>query len=153
MTTRAKVLLLATPDAGSLSEVVLIDEPCNKGIVSDNARVRMFNASFNAAGYDVYLTAPGVDLATVQPTFAAVGYKQAVPASGADKAELEGGAYSLRITASGRTRPDDNRPGRAAQIDIRARTPSVSMSLPRPRITISPRSISRYWSASSAAKS
>ena len=96
-----KYTLVAVPDAGSLTEVVLIDDPYNKGIVSDNARVRVFNASFNAAGYDVYLTAPGVDLATVQPTFAAVGYKQSTPASGADSAELEGGAYSLRITSGG----------------------------------------------------
>ena len=41
----------------------------------------------------------------------------------------------------------------AAQIDIRCRTPSASMALPSPRCTISPRSITRYWSASSAAKS
>jgi osmoprotectant transport system permease protein len=39
------------------------------------------------------------------------------------------------------------------QIDMRCRTPSASMSAPRPRCTISPRSITRYWSASSAAKS
>ncbi len=39
------------------------------------------------------------------------------------------------------------------QIDMRARTPSLSMSLPPPRCTIAPRSITRYWSASSAAKS
>ena len=39
------------------------------------------------------------------------------------------------------------------QIAISCRTPSASMSLPRPRWMISPRSITRYWSASSAAKS
>jgi hypothetical protein len=96
-----KYTLVAVPDAGSLTEVVMIDDPYNKGIVSDNARVRLFNAAFNASGVDVYLTAPGVDLATVQPTFAAVGYKQAAPASGSDSTELEGGAYSLRITEGG----------------------------------------------------
>ena len=40
-----------------------------------------------------------------------------------------------------------------AQIDISARTPLASISLPRPRAMTSPRSITRYWSASSAAKS
>ena len=39
------------------------------------------------------------------------------------------------------------------QIASRARTPSAGMSLPRPCITTSPRSITRYWSASSSAKS
>jgi len=39
------------------------------------------------------------------------------------------------------------------QIDILCRTPSAAMSRPRPRWTTSPRSITRYWSAMSAAKS
>ena len=37
----------------------------------------------------------------MQPTFAAVGYQQSAPASGSDSIELEGGAYSLRITTGG----------------------------------------------------
>ncbi len=50
----------------------------------------------------------------------------------------------LPLAATGRGLP---------QIDMRWRTPSACMSLPRPRITTSPRSITRYWSASSSAKS
>ena len=96
-----KFTLVAVPNAGSVTEVALIVDPYNKGIVSDNARVRVFNASFNASAVDVYLTAPAVNIATVVPTFAAVGYKQAVPSSGADSIEVEGGAYSLRITTAG----------------------------------------------------
>lgn len=96
-----KYTLLAVPNAGSLTEVALIDDPYNKNIVSDNARVRMFNGAFNASSIDVYLTAPGVDLATVAPRFSAVGYKQAAPVSGANSSELEGGAYSLRLTTAG----------------------------------------------------
>lgn len=96
-----KYTLVAVPDAGSLTEAVLIDDPYNKGIVSDNARVRLFNASFNAAALDVYLSAPNADLATLTPTFAAVGYKVAVPASGQDSRELEGGSYQLRLTTAG----------------------------------------------------
>ena len=42
---------------------------------------------------------------------------------------------------------------RCVQMLIFWRTPSTSMSTPRPRWTTSPRSITRYWSASSAAKS
>lgn len=96
-----KYTILAVPNAGSVTEAVLIDDPYNKGIVSDNARVRMFNASFNAASLDAYLTAPNVDLAGVQPTFAAVDYKEAVPESGQDSSELEGGDYQLRLTTAG----------------------------------------------------
>jgi len=96
-----KYTLVAVPGSGTLTDVVMIDDPYNKGIVSDNARVRMFNASFNATAVDAYLTAPGTDLAAVQPTFAAVGYKQAKPVSGEDSSELEGGNYQLRLTVAG----------------------------------------------------
>jgi hypothetical protein len=96
-----KFTLVAVPNAGSVTEAVLIVDPYNKGITSDNARVRMFNASFNADNVDVYLTAPTADIATLAPNFAAVGYKQAVPASGADSLEVEGGAYRIRMTTAG----------------------------------------------------
>lgn len=97
-----KYSFMAVPNAGSVTELVLIDDPFNKGLVSDNARVRVFNAAFNAASVDVYLTSPSVtDLSTVTPTFPAVGYKQALPASGADSTELEGGSYTLRLTTAG----------------------------------------------------
>ncbi len=96
-----KFTLVAVPNSGSVTEVALIVDPYSKGITSDNARVRMFNASFNANSVDVYLTAPTADIATLAPTFSAVGYKQAVPASGADSLEVEGGAYRLRMTTAG----------------------------------------------------
>jgi hypothetical protein len=96
-----KYTLVAVPDAGSLTEVVLIADPYNKGLTSDKARVRTFNASFNAADLDVYITAPGADLAAASPTFSAVGYKQAQPASGSDSIELNGGSYQLRLTTAG----------------------------------------------------
>lgn len=96
-----KYTLIAVPDAGSVTELVLIDDPYNKGIASDNARVRVFNAAFNAANLDVYLTAPGADLATTTPNFAAVGYKKALPVNGADSIQLEGGTYQLRMTPAG----------------------------------------------------
>jgi hypothetical protein len=96
-----KYTLVAVPDAGSLTEVVLIGDPYNKGLTSDKARVRMFNASFNATSLDVYITAPNADLAAASPTFSAVGFKQAQPGSGSDSIELNGGSYQLRLTAAG----------------------------------------------------
>ncbi len=55
----------------------------------------------------------------------------------------------------------DNLEARVAALEARSqahtasscRTPSLSMSAPAPRRTISPRSITRYWSASDLAKS
>ncbi len=96
-----KFTLVAVPDAGSVTTVQLIVDPYNKGITSDNARVRMYNASFNSTPIDVYLTATTTDINTVPPTFAAVGYKQASPASGADSFEVEGGNYRIRMTTAG----------------------------------------------------
>ena len=96
-----KYTLIAVPDAGSLTEVVLITDPFRKGLTSDKARLRAFNAAFNAANLDVYLTAPGADIATATPTFAAVGYKDAMPASGEDSIEVSGDTYQLRLTEAG----------------------------------------------------
>lgn len=94
--------LVAVPSSSSLTEVALIDDPYNKSVASDNARVRVFNASFNAGGLDVYLSpTTTTDIGNVAPTFAAVSFKTANPASGQDSVQLEGGAYRLRITPAG----------------------------------------------------
>jgi hypothetical protein len=92
--------LIAVPD-GSLTDVVLIADPYNKSIASNDARVRVFNAAANTAGVDVYITAPVVNIASVAPNLAGAGYKQAVPASRADSIDLEGGNYTLRLTTAG----------------------------------------------------
>jgi hypothetical protein len=96
-----KYTLIAVPDANSLTDVVLIDDPYDKGVTSDNARLRVFNAAFNAADLDVYFTEPGVDIATATPSFASLDYKAAQPVSGDDSIETEGSTYRLRITTAG----------------------------------------------------
>jgi len=96
-----KYTLVAVPDAGSLTDVVVIDDPFGRGLTTDNARLRVFNAAFNTTVVDVYLTAPGVNLASVQPTLPGAGFKQAVPASGTNSVDVEGGDYVLRLTSSG----------------------------------------------------
>ncbi|WP_148714652.1 DUF4397 domain-containing protein [Chitinolyticbacter meiyuanensis] len=85
----------------NVTDVLLIEDPYNKELTSNDARVRVANAAFNAQNIDVYLTEPTVDINTVTPSFAAVGYKTANPASGNDSQSLEGGDYLLRITAAG----------------------------------------------------
>lgn len=96
-----KYTLIAVPDAGSMTDVTMIADPFNKSLVSDDARVRVFNAAFNAANIDVYLNPPNVNIANAGPNFPSVNYKQAVPASGADSIDIEGGTYVLRVTAAG----------------------------------------------------
>ena len=95
-----KYTLLALPSTSG-AELLAVDDPYNKSVASDNARVRVVNASPNAQAFDVYLTAPGADLTTLSPRVTNVGYKQALPASGADSVEVEGGEYVLRLTPTG----------------------------------------------------
>ncbi|UIF91248.1 DUF4397 domain-containing protein [Cupriavidus sp. UYPR2.512] len=96
-----KYTVVALPGA-TAAETLTIDDPFEKGLLSTKARVRSLNASFNAQNVDIYLTMPAIDLNSVGPTFASVGYKQAVPASGADSIDVDGNTtYRLRITTAG----------------------------------------------------
>jgi hypothetical protein len=95
-----KYTVVALPGA-TAAETLTIDDPFEKGLLSNKARVRSLNASFNAQNIDVYITVPAVDLNSVAPTFGAVAYKQASPASGADSRDFDGGTYRLRITTAG----------------------------------------------------
>jgi hypothetical protein len=92
--------LIAVPGAGSATGLVLIADPYNKSVVSDDARVRVFHAAANTAGVDLYITAPAANIANVSPNLSA-NYQQAAPASGADSIDLEAGSYTLRLTAAG----------------------------------------------------
>jgi len=96
-----KFTLITVPNAGSVTEVAMISDPYNKSVTSDDARVRVFNAAFNSVNFDVYITPAATNITTVGPTLANAGYKQPVPASGADSIDLEGGDYVLRLTMPG----------------------------------------------------
>jgi len=93
--------VVAVPGTSTDTSVGLIVDPYNKSLTSNDARVRLFNASFNAANVDVYLAAPGTDIATVGPRVGAVGYRSAGPASGNDSIDLPAGNYQLSITTAG----------------------------------------------------
>ena len=95
-----KYTLLALPTAEG-AELLAIEDPYNKSLTSNDARLRVINASVNAQPFDVYVTAANVDLATLSPQIINVGYKQAAPASGADSVKVEGGSYVLRLTPAG----------------------------------------------------
>lgn len=86
---------------GSATSLALIDDPYNKSILSDKARVRTFNASYNAPNVDVYVTAPNADLTNVGPTMGGAAYGAASPASAQDSIYIDGGTYQVRVTTAG----------------------------------------------------
>lgn len=92
---------LTAPDIG------LIDDPFDKGLLSNSARLRGFNASANATNLDLYLVpAAGTNnITNVSPTMAGVSFKNAVPASGQDSIYVSGGQYVLIATAAGSKTP------------------------------------------------
>jgi hypothetical protein len=90
---------LLAPDIG------LIDDPFDKGLLSNSARVRAFNASANASNLDLYLVAPGTNISTVSPTMAGVSFKNAVPPSGQDSIYVNGGTYVMIATNAGSKTP------------------------------------------------
>lgn len=95
-----KYTLVALP-AASGAQLLVIDDPYNKSLISDVARLRVLNAAVNAQTFDVYLTASGADLSVATPNLTAVAYKQVAPDSGSESLEVNGDTYRLRITPEG----------------------------------------------------
>ena len=87
------------------ADIGLIDDPFDKGLLSNSARVRAFNATVNAQNLDVYLVPPGTDIAGASPTLAGVAFKNAVPPSGQDSVYLNGGTYVAIVTQAGSKTP------------------------------------------------
>jgi len=93
--------VLALPGAAA-PDIGLIDDPFDKGLLSNDARVRGFNASANAANLDLYLVqSSSTDITKVSPTMAGVSFKNAVPPSGQDSIYVSGGQYVVIATAAG----------------------------------------------------
>jgi hypothetical protein len=86
-------------------DIGLIDDPFDKGLLSNSARVRAFNATVNAQNLDVYIVPQGTDISGVSPTMSSVGFKNAVPASGQDSIYLNGGTYMAIVTTAGSKTP------------------------------------------------
>jgi hypothetical protein len=95
-----KYTLVALPTTSGV-ELLSIRDPYNKSLTSNDTRVRVLHAVPGAAAVDVYLTAPGVSLTTVSPSFASITYRQAAPASGGDSIEIAPSTYQVRLTESG----------------------------------------------------
>jgi hypothetical protein len=87
--------------------LTVIDDPFDKGLLNNQARLRVFNASFNAnagGAIDVYVIATSSsspDITSLTPTMANVAYNAAVPASGSDSTYVDGGTYVVVVTHAG----------------------------------------------------
>jgi hypothetical protein len=95
------ILAVSDPDPGDT--LFVIRDPYRKSLDSDDARLRVANASINVDEIDVYLNAPGTDISptSVTPLLGGIDYRSAGPGSGSDSEELEAGDYQLTITAAG----------------------------------------------------
>ncbi|MBP0594248.1 DUF4397 domain-containing protein [Paraburkholderia sp. LEh10] len=97
--------VIAVPGA-TAPDIGLIDDPFDKGLLSNSARVRAFNASANANNLDLYLVpASNTNITTISPTMAGVSFRNAVPASGLDSIYVSGGTYVLIATTPGSKTP------------------------------------------------
>jgi len=96
-----KYTIVALPGSSTDSSIYLIVDPYNKPLTSESTRIRVLNASFNAADIDLYLNAPGASIGAANPLIAATAYKTSGPASGSDSMDVPGGTYQLTITAAG----------------------------------------------------
>ena len=79
---------------------MLFRSPFDKGLLSNSARVRAFNATVNAQNVDIYIVPQGTNIAAVGPTLSAVSFKNAVPPSGQDSVYMDGGTYVLIATTA-----------------------------------------------------
>ncbi len=86
--------------------ISVIDDPYAKGLLSDKARVRGFNASPNAQNVDVYVVPAGkTDISAISPTMPGLAYQGAVPASGQDSIYIEGASVQVVVTSTGSKTP------------------------------------------------
>ena len=96
-----KYTVVALATSATSAGTYVIDDPYNKPLGSDSTHLRLMNASYNAANVDIYMNAPGTDIATVAPLIAATAFNTSGPVSGSDSVDIPGGTYQVTITAAG----------------------------------------------------
>ena len=84
-----------------MTDLIVIDDPYDKGLTTDRARVRTLHAAPATGAVDVYLIQPAQDFSAATPTYTGLGYKATLPASGDDSTEVPGGTFRLVLTAAG----------------------------------------------------
>jgi len=95
--------IVALPASSTDTSTYLIVDPYNKPLGSSSTRLRVMNASFNAADIDLYMTGVGADISgsTVMPLIAATAYKTSGPTTGNDSVDIPGGTWQVTITGAG----------------------------------------------------
>jgi hypothetical protein len=96
----ARYTVVALPSATGLTPL-LIKDPYDKSLTSNDARFRVVNAATNAPAIDVYLTTPTGDVTTLTPTFPNVQFGQALPPTAGDSLYFAGGSYRVQATTAG----------------------------------------------------
>jgi hypothetical protein len=88
--------IIASGLVESIQPLVLTDD--NSAPASGNVRVRAIHGAPSAPAVDIYVTAPGVDLAEATPVLSGVGFGDI-----ADYVEVPAGNYQVRATLAGTT--------------------------------------------------
>lgn len=104
-----KYTILAVADqlpasGGSLASantLVLVDDPTNPDLGSNQAYVRAVNGSFNAQNVDIYLIGLAETIDTRAPDLPSIAFKQSKPASGSDSLRRQGGDYQVVAATAG----------------------------------------------------
>jgi hypothetical protein len=86
--------VIAAGPVQSIEPLVLQDD--NSAPASGNARVRAIHGAPSAPAVDIYVTAPGADLAGATPLLTSVGFGDV-----ADYLEVPAGDYQVRVTPAG----------------------------------------------------
>jgi hypothetical protein len=86
--------VIASGLLAQIEPIVLEDD--NTAPAAGSVRVRAMHGAPSAPAVDVYVTAPGADLATAAPTLAGVGFGDV-----SDYLEVPAGDYQVRVTPAG----------------------------------------------------
>lgn len=92
----------AVADGDAAVDLVVVRDPYSKSLLSNEARVRLFNASKNADSLDLYLTKSGDTIANSDPLVSGVTRNHAGPASGDNSKAIDSGTWRLTLTGAGR---------------------------------------------------
>jgi len=98
-----KYTIVSLAASATDNTVALIVDPYNKTLTSDSTRLRLMNASYNAASVDLYMLPPNTDINTVTaaPLIGATAFKASGPLSGVDSTDIPAGTYQVTVTAAG----------------------------------------------------
>lgn len=96
-----KYTIVAFATSATTTGAYLITDPYNKPLTSDSTRLRLMNATYSGANFDLYMNSPGTDIAGVAPLIAGTAPGTAGPTTGSDSVDIPGGTYQLTITARG----------------------------------------------------